>query len=149
MKVYELRKLVNELKEIYSAGPVGVIKDLDNVAAALEQHDDSQLDQFLALVQQTLSSGDPEARVGAHLAALAAADTDQERFDRALSDLESDKELKNTDLDRIGAIYASHKQFGKAFRSRSAKIQKIKETFRNKVDFAIRAETIDRQMPWQ
>jgi hypothetical protein len=105
MRVRDLRHLLGELRDLFSAGAARAQEAaISRVAAAMEPHDDAPLDSYLKKVAESgIERMTPKASVYAQR--LLNARLDEEQFLQAFNDLTKDKTLKKSDVQVVAEKY--------------------------------------------
>lgn len=145
MKVAEIRGILEEVAQVYAAaGAKAPASDMETLADALKNADESDFDRFIANLEENFTN--PADR---HMAALNAAGLNDARFEIAFAKLNADKTLKLADLDKIGSTFTKSPHFAKLYKTRAAKLKQIRHVFQEMKDFESRGKVIDQLMPWQ
>src|SRR5262245_16731643 len=105
-RVRDLRLVVDDVRRIFTAsGAKSQESALNQISAALEQHDNEVLDAYLEQVGQNAAGG-ASPRVAQSIKQLADAALDEGQFLKALADIKADKSLKKADLQKIVESYS-------------------------------------------
>ena len=151
MKMIDFRRMLADAQRLYAAAGAQVpAKDMAALSEALEPLDDQDVDTALKLIGDGINKPDGvKVTAKQHLAMLQAAGADEAQFESIMKLLEANRAIKATDLDEIGTAYTNSPQFAKLYKTRPAKLKRLRQAFQDKCEFESRGKVIDDLVPWQ
>lgn len=151
MKMMDFRKMLADAQRLYAAAGAQVpAKDMAALSEALEPLDNEDVDVAFDLIKKGMQGSDGQSlKPKEYIAMLQAAAGDAEQFECVVKLIEADRSIKAAALDEIGGAYTNSPRFAKLYKTRPAKLKRLRQAFQEKREFESRGKVIDDLVPWQ